>query len=1040
MQKYLLFLSSIVYSFRTQLLCFFTFLHLFAVSSQAQTTLVAGDIAVVGVNANNAACVPSGSAGDYVSFICFKNITTNTAFTITDNGYNYNSSGNWYDAEGTYNFIYTGATTIPAGTIITIFLPTTGTPSVVQPNTTWTVVGSPVSPTAWGLNVLNINSGGDQFSFIYPAGGTWSNPAGTGNAALPAGATVLYMFNTAATWTAPTGTGTTATQNSSFYPGIECNSLKPNAGTDFMLFTGAAPADPTNQLSWIEVLRNPVNWTSYAGCAAYNSAFLSNSAFAVSGTPPYTTPASITLAPKLFTNTITTSLSATGVQTITPTALCASSPGTATVDLTQYNNSINGTQSYSIQWYTGDPNNGGMLITTPSSYTVSNGTILWAAQQSQPCNTTPITFSVNSDATASLNQYGLLCEGAVAISQSMSITAPATGVSIQWYDGSNSLISGATGTSYTPIGAAVPSATTTYNVVIASPSCSTTVTVPLYVIQCESNCQFAQMDTIPPTFLGGADGSASVVFLPPQLGTFDYSWNTGATTQTISNLSAGTYQVTVTGSGTIASDPITTSDGWTFQSGFNTSGTNGATPNAWFINATEPGHAPNSCGGPPLNGDVTLHIVNVSSAPTGNGAAEYNTSMASNQVAISPTYDLSGYSGSLTGSGIQLCFDYMEVSQSLGTPSPLDNMNVYISSDAGTTWHALANPPTTYQSGCTVGTTYLGHWEQYCISLPAFVNDNPNVKLAFNWVNNADGRWGANQTKTSQVSTAINNIVFSLDCNATLANTLSPGPSPSLTLGASDPTPCAGETITLTATATPPAGHTITSYEWSANTTGGNAATTTASPTVNTVYTVTVTDNFNDTTTATLSIVVSSLPTVVISGANNLCNGESTVLNAGSGYNSYTWSNGSTTQTINVSTTGTYAVTVSNANGCTGADTISVSALSGSTTISGATSFCIGTATTLSAEAGFASYSWSNGFSSQTITTDEDGIYTVTVTAANGCTGTATTTVTLLIPPTATATNNGPVCEGTTATLSASGGTAYTWLGLPDQATCKPLT
>ena len=483
--------------------------------------------------------------------------------------------------------------------------------------------------------------------------------------------------------------------------------MKPNAGTDFILFTGAAPADPSNQLSWIEVLENPVNWTSYAGCAAYNAAFLTNTAFAVSGTPPYTTPASIPLAPKLFTNAITTTLTSTGVQTITPAALCGNTSGTATVDLTQYNDAINGTQTYSIEWYTGDPNNGGTLIASPSSYSVSNGTILWAAQQSRPCNTTSITFTVTSGPSASLNQYGLLCEGAFALSQSLSITAPATGVSIQWYNGMGTLIPGATTTTYTPTGAAVPSTTTTYTVVVTNTSgstCSTTISVPLYVIQCESNCQLAEMDTIPPTCFGGANGSASVVFLPPQPGTFAYSWNTGSTTQTITNLSAGTYQVTVTGSGTIASDAITTSAGWTFQSGFNTSGSNGTTPNAWFINATEPGHTPNSCGGPPLNGDATLHIVNLTSAPTGNGAAEYNTSMASNQVAISPTYNLSGYSGGPTGSGIQLCFDYMEVSQSTGSPSPLDNMTIYISPDAGTTWYALADPSTTYATGsCTVG-------------------------------------------------------------------------------------------------------------------------------------------------------------------------------------------------------------------------------------------------------------------------------------------------------------------------------------------------
>ena len=229
------------------------------------------------------------------------------------------------------------------------------------------------------------------------------------------------------------------------------------------------------------------------------------------------------------------------------------------------------------------------------------------------------------------------------------------------------------------------------------------------------------------------------------------------------------------------------------------------------------------------------------------------------------------------------------------------------------------------------------------------MNDNPNVKLAFNWVNNADGRWGANLTKTSKVSTAINNIVFSLDCNAIRSNTLSPGVSPTVTLAASDPSPCVGETITLTATAIPPSGRTITGYQWSANTTGGTTSTTTSSPTGNTVYTVTVTDNLNCTATATLSVIISPLPTAVISGDVDICQSETTTLTA-SGGDTYSWTNGGITSAISVSpaTTTTYTVTVTASNGCSDTEqaTVTVTAAPAFTLIAIDPTTCTGAGST----------------------------------------------------------------------------------------------
>jgi gliding motility-associated-like protein len=61
----------------------------------------------------------------------------------------------------------------------------------------------------------------------------------------------------------------------------------------------------------------------------------------------------------------------------------------------------------------------------------------------------------------------------------------------------------------------------------------------------------------------------------------------------------------------------------------------------------------------------------------------------------------------------------------------------------------------------------------------------------------------------------------------------------------------------------------------------------------------------------TLTFNIYSKPKIPINTIEFLCEGNSILLNAGNGFDSYTWSNGATTPTININQTGNYSVTVS---------------------------------------------------------------------------------------------------------------------------------
>ena len=173
---------------------------------------------------------------------------------------------------------------------------------------------------------------------------------------------------------------------------------------------------------------------------------------------------------------------------------------------------------------------------------------------------------------------------------------------------------------------------------------------------------------------------------------------------------------------------------------------------------------------------------------------------------------------------------------------------------------------------------------------------------------------------------------------------------------------------------------------------------TTASISVNSsgVYWVNV-KNTSSCSAVSKSIQITVLPTpyVTIYGSNtNLCKG-TVVLQAYSPSNtqniSYLWSNGATSQSIVVSSQGTYTVTVKNAYGCSYISSgIIVSGAGSSTnlpviTYSGSLKFCSGDSVILKASSGFSNYLWSTNETSSSIIVKKSGTYTVSTKDSSGC-------------------------------------------------------
>ncbi len=443
-----------------------------------------------------------------------------------------------------------------------------------------------------------------------------------------------------------------------------------------------------------------------------------------------------------------------------------------------------------------------------------------------------------------------------------------------------------------------------------------------------------------------------------------YTWNNGlgnGASHTVSPSSNTEYIVTMTDNGWCVSDTVEI-----FVSN--------------NINFTLSSSNPTACG--ESNGSITISGLDANTnyqISYNGGASTQMTSDANGEIIITNL-----------GAG-----DYTDFIVELNGCQATDNTTISLTEPNAPSVDAGAN-----QTIC----------EGQSVTLTASNPDNANIS----WDNNiSDG-----VAFTPNVGTTTYTVTASLNgCTSTdnVIVTVNQNPTPVIVGNLSF---CSGSSTSLSTSTT------YVTYSWLPNNE------TSQSINVNTAgnYSVTVTDANACSGSAQVNVVENPNPIPTITGNLNVCYGETSVLDAGSGYTSYLWSpNNETSQSINVNTSGTYSVTVFDNNDCSGTAQATVNVSADLTpTITGVLSICSGTPTTLDAGAGYSSYHWSNSETTQTINVTTGGTYSVTVSDGN-CTGVNQVTVTENENPTPTITGDSIICEGNSTNLSVGSYASYSW-------------
>ncbi|MGB4297533.1 MAG: PKD domain-containing protein [Bacteroidales bacterium] len=533
-------------------------------------------------------------------------------------------------------------------------------------------------------------------------------------------------------------------------------------------------------------------------------------------------------------------------------------------------------------------------------------------------------------------------------------------------------------------------ATGTYNVTLTSgtPQCQNSITYPLTVTDFDLN-----ISKIDVTCFEYTDGQATAI-INGGTAPFSFQWSNGQNTQSISNLSVGTYSVTV-------------------------SDNNGCMHTA-SVTINQPPQLVITANANPVlicQGDITnLSVSGASTYNWSNGLGNGITVTAS--PTITTTY-------TVTGSDTIGCTATTEVTVSVN-PTP----------DIS---------PTSDQTLChNTQTTAINFTSSVPNTVFNWINNNSSIGLAANGTGDISSFIVTNTGTAPQTSTIIVTPSFTnngLTCTGQSDTFLIiVNPVPALTMAQTDTVICYGKSVLISVSG-------AMTYQWSNNL--GNNSTILVTPDANSTYSVTGTNQYGCTSSVSASIVVNPVPDVGINPDSiEICD-NTTITLVASGANTYLWAGGlgaNASITITPHNTTTYVVTGTNQYGCTSSarSKVIVHPLPVVTINPNNSEICLGDTISLVAN-GAQTYLWSGGLgtnNSLSVSPQVSTTYNVTGTNQWGCTASVSANIIVHPLPNLTISpHNISICYGESTTLTANGAHTYQWSnGSSNQSiTVEPL-
>jgi gliding motility-associated-like protein len=508
-----------------------------------------------------------------------------------------------------------------------------------------------------------------------------------------------------------------------------------------------------------------------------------------------------------------------------------------------------------------------------------------------------------------------------------------------------------------------------------------------------------------PSICGMSDGSIDLDVTPPEM--YTYMWSTGATTQNLTNVPAGTYTVTVTDSEGCTGTAYATVMNWT--SGFSISGdvtnpTAGQNNGAIDLSVTPAGSYTYTWSNGATTQDLSNLGIGTYYVTTTNsfGCTETASFTLTSVCDLSVTYTMTPFPF-CAGDLVTMTLNHT------GGTGPYSYEWTNGSTTQSITFVAqgvITLDGSVIDANDCVSTVYIHLkspiWQVFIQAYPANCGQSNGIVdlTVVPGTGNFTYSWSNGETTQDLLAAPAGTYTVTVTgdntCTATASATVTNTNSSITVTGATTPnTSCTTPNGAINITVNPAGSYT---YAWSNGSSSEDLTDLSAG-----IYTVSVSGGGNCTAissfTVTSTLQPPSLSTSTSAATCGQSNGTVNLTVTPAGSHTYLWSNGQTTEDLANLAPGPYMVTVTSANGCTASTSATVANnntglnITGSTTPNTACNTPNGAIDISVNPTGSYTYAWSNGFSTEDLTGLSAGIYTVTVTAGGNCSASASFTV-----------------------------------------------